>query len=164
MEAALDAVGAAQASGRFRVRVLAGGGAPMVEVSDAPPQGAPVSLRPATEALDADGPLGPVIRHKTTHRAHYNGLRAAAPEADDVICHNSRGELTECTFGNLALRIGGEWLTPPASSGLLPGTFRAELLAQGRLREHPLVVADLALAEEVAFLNALRGWCPARIV
>ena len=102
--------------------------------------------------------------HHTTHRAHYDRLRLAAPDADDVICHNARGELTECTFGNLALRIDGEWFTPSEAAGLLPGTYRAELLAQGRIRERPLLLADLGRAEEVAFLNALRGWCPARLV
>ena len=164
VDAALDAACAAQASGRFRVRLVAGGGMPEVQVSAAPPEGAPIRLRPAAEPLDADGPLGPVIRHKTTHRAHYDRLRRAAPEAGDVICHNARGELTECTFGNLALRIDGEWFTPSEAAGLLPGTYRAELLAQGRIRERPLLLADLGRAEEVAFLNALRGWCPARLV
>lgn len=163
VEAALDATATAHPSGRLRVRLLAGAGAPEVQVRDAPAEGAPVRLRPAAESLDADGPLGPVIRHKTTHRAHYDRLRRSAPQVDDVICHNSRGELTECTFGNLAVRIGGEWLTPPESAGLLPGTFRADLLAQGRLREHPLLLADLTRAEELAFLNAVRGWCPARL-
>ncbi len=162
--AALDVACASHPSGRFRVRLLAGGGPPEVQVSDAPAEGVPVRLRPAAEPLDADGPLGPVIRHKTTHRAHYDRLRRAAPDADDVICHNSRGELTECTFGNLALRIGGEWLTPPESAGLLPGTRRAELLAEGRLREQRLLLSDLPRAEEVAFFNALRGWCPAHVV
>ena len=164
VQAALDVACASHPSGRRKVRLLAGGGPPEVQVSTAPPYGAPVRLRPATEALDADGPLGPVIRHKTTHRAHYDRLRRAAPDVDDVICHNSRGELTECTLGNLALRIDGEWLTPPESAGLLPGTYRAALLLEGRLREHRLLPADLARADEVAFVNALRGWCPAQIV
>ena len=163
--ALLDDACAARPSGRYRLRLVAGAGAPTLEVSPAPPEGAAVRLRPAIEPLDADGPLGPVIRHKTTHRAHYDRLRRqAGPDCDDVICHNSRGELTECTRGNLALRIDGEWLTPAESSGLLPGTLRAELLARGRLRERLLMVDDLARAEELAFLNTLRGWCPARLV
>ena len=72
-------------------------------------------------------------------------------------------ELTECTLGNLAVLLNGEWVTPPESSGLLPGTLRADLLASGRLREARLVVADLDRAEGLAFLNGLRGWCPATL-
>nr|WP_300150072.1 bifunctional anthranilate synthase component I family protein/class IV aminotransferase [Propionicimonas sp.] len=159
----LDEVCAARPSGRHRVRLVGGGGAPSVEVGAAPEPGTPLRLRLASEPLDADDLLGPVIRHKTTHRAHYDRLRTAEPGVDDVLCHNSRGELTECTFGNIALLLDGEWFTPPEDAGLLPGTLRAELLARGRLRERRLTLADLARAEKLAFLNALRGWCPATL-
>jgi para-aminobenzoate synthetase/4-amino-4-deoxychorismate lyase len=165
VEDLLDEVCVARPAGRHRVRLVAGGGAPVVEVGPAPEPGTPLTLRLASAPLDADDLLGPVIRHKTTHRAHYDRLRAAAgPGADDVLCHNSRGELTECTSGNLALLLDGEWLTPAADAGLLPGTLRAELLTQGQLRERRLTLADLARADEIAFLNGLRGWCPAVLV
>ncbi len=165
VERLLDDVCAARPSGRHRVRLVAGGGAPSVEVGPAPEPGTPLRLLLASVPLDADDLLGPVIRHKTTHRAHYDRLRSGArPGVDDVICHNSLGELTECTFGNIALLLDGEWITPPEDAGLLPGTLRAELLAQGRLRERRLAVTDLSRAEGVAFLNSLRGWCPATVV
>jgi para-aminobenzoate synthetase/4-amino-4-deoxychorismate lyase len=162
--ALLQRTRAAYASGRHRVRLVAGAGAPLVQVTPAPEPGRTVRLRLASEPLDADDLLGPVIRHKTTHRAHYDRLREAAGDVDDVICHTSAGELTECTLGNVALLIAGEWITPPAEVGLLPGTLRAELLASDRLRTGRLTIADLARAQDVAFLNSLRGWCPATIV
>ena len=31
----------------------------------------------------------------------------------------------------------------------------------GRLHERPIAVSELAEAEGLAFLNSLRGWCPA---
>jgi para-aminobenzoate synthetase/4-amino-4-deoxychorismate lyase len=165
VEHLLDEVCAARPAGRHRVRLVAGGGPPSVEVGPAPEPGTPLRLRLAAVPLDADDLLGPVIRHKTTHRAHYDRLRAAAgPGVDDVLCHNSGGELTECTFGNIAVLLDGEWLTPPEESGLLPGTLRAELLAHDRLHERRLTVTDLARAEAVAFVNGLRGWCPASLV
>jgi para-aminobenzoate synthetase/4-amino-4-deoxychorismate lyase len=46
-------------------------------------------------------------------------------------------------------------------AGLLPGVLRAELLAQGRIREARLTRDDLARATDLAFFNSLRGWLPA---
>lgn len=160
----LRQLAAVHPSGRFRVRLVAGGGRPELEVSPAPTSAQPVVLALAAEPLDGAGWLEPVIRHKTTQRAHYRRLLdAAGPDVFDVICHNSGGELTECTTGNLAVRLDGDWLTPPESSGLLPGVLRAELLAVGRLRERRLTIADLDRSEGLAFLNSLRGWCPATL-
>ncbi len=163
----VDEVSAALAAacppeGRHRLRLLAGAGPPEVTIGGAPPAGAPVTLRLATEPLDVRR-LGPVIRNKTTHRAHYQRLRdLAGPGVFDVICHTG-GELTECSLGNLAVQLDGQWYTPPASAGLLPGTLRAELLAAGSIRERRLSVTDLYRADGLAFLNSVRGWCPARL-
>ena len=155
---------AATVSGRHRVRLVAGDGPPQIELSPAPPTETPVVLGLATEPLDASGELGPVIRNKTTHRAHYARLReTAASEVFDVICVNARGELTECTTGNLAVCLDGRWYTPPESAGLLPGVLRAELLASGALEERTLLASELDRCEGLAFFNSLRGWCPARI-
>lgn len=160
---ALDEVRAGHPTGRHRVRLVAGDGAPVVEVTPAPPAGAPVRLRLAPEPLDTDR-FALVVRHKTTHRAHYERLRSAVPDADDVVCHNLGGELTEGTVGNLAIRLDGQWFTPAEASGLLPGVLRAELLASGRLRERRLGLGDLERAEGLALVNSLRGWCPARLL
>jgi para-aminobenzoate synthetase/4-amino-4-deoxychorismate lyase len=108
--------------------------------------------------------LAPVIRNKTTHRAHYQRLRdLAASDVFDVICHTGT-EVTECCLGNLAVKLEGEWFTPPVTAGLLPGTLRAELLASGVLRERTVSLGDLAVADGLAFLNGVRGWCPATLV
>lgn len=146
--------------GRFRVRLVVGADGASAEASPAPVTALPVRLRLAREPLDPSGFLRPVIVHKTTHRAHYDALRAD-DDVFDVICHTPTGDLTECTTGNLALLIDGEWLTPPAGVGLLPGVLREELLESGQLREAPLRVGDLGRAAGIAFLNGLRGWCPA---
>ncbi len=101
------------------------------------------------------------LYHKTTYRAVYDRHRALCPDADDVILWNERHELTESTFANLALRLGDDWFTPPISSGLLGGVFRAQLLAEGRLRERILTIGDLDLATELRLINSVRGWMPA---
>ena len=76
----------------------------------------------------------------------------------DTLLWNTRGELTEFTRGNVALKLGGRWLTPPLASGLLDGVGRAAALRDGLLQEAVLRVDDLRQAEGLAFVNSLRGW------
>jgi branched-subunit amino acid aminotransferase/4-amino-4-deoxychorismate lyase len=86
----------------------------------------------------------------------------AASGADEVIFLNERDELCEGARTNLFVPREGLLLTPPLSSGLLPGVLRASLLAEGRARESLLLLADL---DAGFFLgNSLRGLLPARLV
>ncbi len=96
--------------------------------------------------------------HKTTRRGAYEEACRRFPGHDEVILWNERGELTEGTRTTLVARVGGEWLTPPLECGLLAGTYRAELLARGRLREQVLPVRIFDTAEEILLINSLRGW------
>ncbi len=158
---ALDGVWTAHPAGAWRVRLLADRvGAARAQAFALAPTPAPVRVRLADRPLA--GSDGEFVRFKTTHRAHYD---AFAPDAGvfDTLLWNERGELTEFTRGNVALRIGGRWLTPAASCGLLPGIGRARLLREGRIEEARLTCADLARAEGMAFLNSLRGWIEARL-
>lgn len=99
----------------------------------------------------------PLLRHKTTERGLYDRTRATLPEGiDEVLFLNERGELCEGTITNLFVQDGQGLLTPPLSSGCLPGILRAELLASGRAREATLTPADLCGAQ-VHMGNALRG-------
>jgi para-aminobenzoate synthetase/4-amino-4-deoxychorismate lyase len=98
------------------------------------------------------------LRHKTTRRERYDQARARFPEAFDVLLFNDTGELTESTIANLVAEIDGERLTPPVVAGLLPGTFRAELLANRRIRESAIRGADLRRASRVWLINSVRGW------
>ncbi|MCB0993910.1 MAG: aminodeoxychorismate synthase component I [Acidimicrobiales bacterium] len=97
-------------------------------------------------------------RHKTTHRGVYERARAAAPDAPDVILCNERGELTETTIGNLVLQLDDKLVTPPVSSGLLPGTFRAQLLDDAVVTERVLTIDDLVSARAAWMVNSVRGW------
>lgn len=80
-----------------------------------------------------------------------------------MILWNERGEVTETTIGNLVLELDGEWLTPTTSSGLLPGTFRAELLEQETIRERVITLDELARARRIWMINSVRGWVPATL-
>lgn len=144
------------ATGRLRARLLlSAAGELSVECHDLVPVPEPWNVELAVEAID---PEDPFLFHKTTHRETYERLRRAAPEADDVVLWNPRGELTESTRANLAVRRDGGWLTPPVECGLLAGTCRADLLASGELREERIGISELESAEEIRLLNSLRGW------
>ena len=104
------------------------------------------------------------LRHKTTRRDRYHEARQRFPSADDVILWNERREITETTVANLVLEIDGEALTPAASCGLLPGTLRAELLANKRICENVITFADLFRANRIWAINSIRGWIPAKLV
>ena len=122
-------------------------------------------LAPSTQVLAqlALHPIDPEhlwLRHKTTERSVYEQALLDRPGADDVLLWNTRGEVTETTRGNLCYELQTVLYTPPLSSGLLPGTFRAELLARGELHERPMLLTDLDLATGLWLLNSVRGRCP----
>lgn len=105
-----------------------------------------------------------LLFHKTTRRVIYTQRQRRHPEADDVVMVNERGECTESTTANIAARVGSGWLTPPLSSGCLPGVERARRIESGELVEAALTPDDLHSAEAIAVLNSLRGWRAATLV
>ncbi len=98
--------------------------------------------------------------HKTTRRQVYESARARFPKAHDVLLFNERGEVTETTIGNVVAELDGVLVTPPVICGLLPGTFRAELVATGLVREQVLSLDDLDRATKMWMVNSVRGWVP----
>ncbi len=107
---------------------------------------------PSSPAVISSG--DELLRHKTSWRELYDG-EVARLKTDEVIFRNERGELTEGARSNIFIKRGGVLLTPPMSSGLLPGILRGELLESGAAREAALTEADLS--GEVYFGNSLRG-------
>jgi len=101
---------------------------------------------------------------KLEDRARYRAARGEHPEADEVLLVNKRGELTEGSYHNLVLRLGGRLVTPPLCCGLLPGIMRQSLLACGTLHEQVLYPAELQRAEEIWLINSVRGWRRAHLV
>jgi len=51
----------------------------------------------------------------------------------------------------------GHWITPAVSCGLLPGTMRAELLAEKKIVEGIIAADALSAGEPVRCFNSLRG-------
>ncbi len=102
--------------------------------------------------------------HKTTHRTAYETRRAERPDVEETLLWNEEEELTEFATGNLVLARDGKRWTPPLDCGLLPGTMRAELLANGEIFERVLLRPDLEAATGLWLINSVRGWVPIRIV
>lgn len=151
------------AQGSWRLRMLCNAtGEVSVQAFPLAPTPEPVRLVLADRCFEvADSEF---VRFKTTRRSHYEAFEPCEPGIFDAILWNCRGELTECTRGNLALLIDGRWLTPPVSSGLLNGVGRQHWLAEGRMQEVVLHVDDLQRAQKIAFINSLRGWLGAQLV
>lgn len=105
-----------------------------------------------------------LLRHKTSRREVYHAALRARPEVGDVLLWNERGELTELCSSNLVLDFDGRRVTPHRDSGLLPGTFRAELLARGELREEVVPVKSLERATALFGINSARRWYPLELV
>ncbi len=87
--------------------------------------------------------------------------RARAQGFDDALLLNEHGELAECTSANIFVVRGGTVLTPPLSSGCLPGVTREVLFgiasqADIELREGKLAPEDLSGADEVFISSTTR--------
>ncbi len=145
-----------EAAGTARVRLLlARSGHMTIELGPMPvPDEEPVSLVVDEEPVDSRSTW---LRHKTTWRQVYAARRRRHPQAGDVVLVNERGEVTETTVANLAVRIEGAWWTPPLDAGCLPGIERGRLLESGEIQERPMTPAVLRAAEEILLISSLRG-------
>lgn len=101
--------------------------------------------------------------HKTTNRAVYEAAMTARGNADDVLLWNERGEITEPCRANIIVQFGEELYTPARECGLLGGTFRAALLAEGKIRERVIMQDELKNARALFRINSVRGWQRARL-
>lgn len=128
--------------GLYKVRLLlAKTGDITVEGSPTDPLMAPVKMILADQPIDRNSPF---LYHKTTNRTIYEGYQfIKPPEAFDVLLWNEAGEITEFTNGNVVVEIDGHLWTPPVTSGLLAGTYRASQIKQGKIHEKVLTIKDI---------------------
>jgi para-aminobenzoate synthetase/4-amino-4-deoxychorismate lyase len=114
----------------------------------------------AKEAIDSKDIF---LFHKTTQREVYESARRWLEGFDDVLLYNEKTELTEFTIGNMIVKLDGQFFTPPVSCGLLPGTFRAHLLATGQVQERTILRDELARCTRIFRVNSIRCWQNAEI-
>ncbi|EBA15859.1 hypothetical protein RSK20926_14549 [Roseobacter sp. SK209-2-6] len=107
----------------------------------------------------------PWLRHKTTKRGLYDQVRASLPlGVDELLFLNERDEVCEGTITNLFVTLqNGQRVTPPLTSGLLPGVLRQCLLDQGELVEQVVTKQDLRQARGISLGNSLRGEIPSEL-
>ena len=100
----------------------------------------------------------PWLLHKSSNRAMYDAERAKLPNGiDELIYLNERSEVCEGTITNIFIKIAGQWLTPPLSSGCLPGVLRRKKIEEGSCKVGIVTFSDLHGAEKIMVGNALRG-------
>lgn len=90
---------------------------------------------------------------KFTDRTSLEKLLERKNESDDILIVQN-GYITDTSSANVILKdTSGIWHTP--STFLLPGTRRASLLAQHKIRETPIRLRDIGNYAEVRLINAM---------
>ena len=125
-------------------------------------ESSPFMAEPKTlNLVIADRPVdisNPFLYHKTTNRSLYQQFQQSNTSHDDLILWNKRQEVTETCIYNLVVQKDGELLTPPVECGLLPGTMRAYLLEQQKIKEAVIKLADIQQCEAIYLINSVRKW------
>lgn len=81
--------------------------------------------------------------------------QAHQANADDALLLSSTGEVCCGTTANLLVRNASGWITPPVSSGCLPGIMRQRALDLGRVQEQPIHRQDLLTSTGAWLINSL---------
>lgn len=169
--------------GRLRLTVTGGTGA-LGLPTDSPEPTVIISLAPAGAARKLGSDTGiraglspwyansnsPIQGAKTLSYAAHAVLQHHARERglDEVISANASGEICEGATSNVFLEQGGELLTPPLSSGCLPGITRELILEWAPAAGLPVRVAEpgelrieqLNSADHSAVTGSVRGIMP----
>lgn len=139
-------------------------------VEATPPPSHPATARVVT---------GPFFRNERSPLAGFKtvnyGENAAAQRhalaagADETLFANTCGEVCEGTWSNVFLRVDGQWVTPPLSSGCLPGVTRSvvlEIFAELGLpvSESTLLVEGLDRVESAFLTSSLREIQPVAVL
>jgi para-aminobenzoate synthetase/4-amino-4-deoxychorismate lyase len=102
----------------------------------------------------------PNLAHKTNSRQVFDDALDGRPGFDEVLLFNERNEVAEFCRGNAVFRIDDTLVTPPPSSGCLPGIGAKRFVAQG-LAKYDVVTLDQARqSTETYFVNSIRGMVP----
>ena len=100
----------------------------------------------------------PWLLHKSSKRGLYDAERANLPHGiDELVYLNERNEICEGTITNIFVKIAGHWLTPPLTSGCLPGVLRRKKIEDASCKVKIVTLSDLKDAEKITVGNALRG-------
>lgn len=172
---AVAAVLAAGGAGLGRLRVTVSPGAPGADAPSLVVTAGPAPVRGPAHVVRVPwvrNERSPLAGHKSTSYAADVLALAAAQRAggNEAVLANTRGELCEGTGSNVFVERDGALLTPPLSSGCLPGVTRALALewaaeaglpvAEARSGELPWEVLDDVRrgGASLALSGSLRGF------
>lgn len=143
--------------GLYKVRLLLGrDGNLHAEAQETAAMAEPVKCTLAAAPVNSANAF---LYHKTTNREVYAQAAAEMPlDAFSVLLWNENDELTEFTIGNFVVERDGEFFTPPVGCGLLPGTFRQQLLDERIIQEKVITKEELGDFDAIWFINSVRGW------
>lgn len=97
----------------------------------------------------------PIKRFPYDHRLEI--LKAAqAQGADEAIVINDLNRVCEGSVTNLLFQIGGQWVTPPISDGVLPGIVRALVIENCGVSVRSIAVSELPQVSSGFLLSSLR--------
>jgi len=77
---------------------------------------------------------------------------------------NNAGQLAEAATSNIVIVVDGEAITPPLTSGCLPGITRQVLIDEGSVREVSIDADLLVSASAAALLSSTRGVQPINVL
>jgi branched-chain amino acid aminotransferase len=81
---------------------------------------------------------------------------AKAEGFDDCLLFNAQNFITESAVSNLLFRIDDEWITPPITSGILPGIIRALAIEECGVSVRPIHVSEVPAFESGFLISSLR--------
>ena len=114
-----------------------------------------------TAAQRAEAPwlLGGV--KSTSYAVNMASLRTAHDQgADDAVWLSSDGWVLEAPTSTVVVVLADRLVTPPAATGILPGTTLAHCSSLAGIDVSPVSAAELARADEVMLLSSVRGVAP----
>ena len=176
VESAIASLAAAQGLTEGRVRITLGGGASpsvqpaaegnimLVTLAVLAPVKVSAALTVTPFRRNEHSPLAGI--KYTACAENVLAQRAAiAAGFDEALFLNTAGEVCEGAFSNIFLVAGDRVLTPPLTSGCLPGVMREAVLELCAARgipaeEKTLTAASLREADEVFVTSAIRGIQP----
>ncbi len=155
IESILAGVAAGNPSGSLKVTVTLWKDGQIETETSAVAKREPWRVALATQAVNSSDRL---LFHKTTRRDFYTAQLEARPDCDDIVFWNEKSEITESSIANVVVSRDGQLFTPPVESGLLAGTFRNQLLAEGKIKERVITIPEFERANEVFLINSVRKW------
>ena len=98
------------------------------------------------------------LRFKEYPYKNYEILEFAKAQGfDDAILVAPDDQVAETSMATLALKIEGQWITPPLSAGILNGVVRAICIESDLFKVRKVLANELGKVESALLLSSLRN-------